>query len=487
MQPERIGRYQIIRELGRGGFATVYLGEDRGLDDLVAIKVLADFHAADDDGVQRFVAEARVMRNLRTPGVVTVHDVGEHNGCPYFVMEFCERGSLEDRLTSLGRALTIEEGFGLATAIAKAMDGLHGADPPVVHRDLKPGNLLIRHTPNTPQTAVGELLGTDEELIVGDFGLAKVVEADSTKRSLIAYTRGFAPPEQIRGEGSIGPSADVFSASAVIVSALSGETPRQVFDDTDLPFSDEAFARTGPMRSTLEQGLQFERSERHDTLRTWSSALTDRGANPAAAPPVAVTPTAPLAETSSVSTTPRRRSVGAPGGAVGMLVAGLLAVGLLVVGVTVAILATRGGGPAIVGPDAAQVGDELAFAVFDTEVEQWRVGTTISTDEILILEPQSAGRITITATTAEGTSDLAVDIATEGRLRIVGPGLLPMGQVTTLAAAGADGSLTWTVGSATSSDETLQLSPTRPGTTTIVLETSGGQRVERTFTVPAPR
>ena len=225
--------------------------------------------------------------------------------------------------------------------------------------------------------------------------------------------------------------------------------------------------------------------------------MTDPGAKSAPVPPVPIAPGTPPAEASSVPADPppvypgeslspagQTAATAGPGRRPVAALVGLLA--LVLIGAVVAILLTSGGGPPIVGPDEGRVGDELAFAVFDAEVEQWQVGTNVSTDEILILEPQSAGRVNITATTTDGTSDLVVDIAAQGPLRILGPGLLPMGQITTLTPAGADGSVTWTVGSARSSDETLQLSPTQPGTTTVVLETSGGQRVERTFTVPSP-
>lgn len=272
--PEAIGRYRIVGKLGHGGFATVYLGEDQGLNDLVAIKVLAEAHSYDPEHVERFVAEARVMRNLKAPGVVTVHDVGEYNGQPYFVMEYCKLGTLSNRLVSLGRPLTIDEGVGLAQAISRAMRGLHSAAPPVVHRDIKPENLLIRDHPGTTQPAFGGLLNPNEELIVGDFGLAKVVDLNSTKLSILAYTQGFAPPEQIRGESAVEPSTDVYSASAVVVAAISDEGPQQVFSREDRAFSAEALAATGPLQPVLERGLAFDRHQRHGTIMELADALT---------------------------------------------------------------------------------------------------------------------------------------------------------------------------------------------------------------------
>ncbi len=273
VEPERIGRYRIIEQLGQGGFATVYLCEDRGLDDRVAVKLLAENHSQDPESVGRFVSEARVMRNLRTPGVVAVHDVGEHGGRPYFVMEYCERGTLSDRLRNLRRRITLEEAVGLATAISSAMVGLHGSEPPVVHRDIKPDNLLIRRASGPRRDPVGDVLQPDEELIVGDFGLAKVVDVQSTKMSLIAYTRGFAPPEQVRGQAAIQPSADVYSASAVLIAAISGAAPEQVFADGEAAFTETALAATGPLRPALEQGIRFTAEHRQPTAMAWADAL----------------------------------------------------------------------------------------------------------------------------------------------------------------------------------------------------------------------
>ncbi len=273
MNPELIGRYRIVKQVGRGGFATVFLGEDQGLDDLVAIKVLSADLAQDHTAVTRFVAEARLMRNQRAPGVVTVHDVGEFDDRPYFVMEYCPRGTLSERLESLGRTLTLEEARGLAAALGTAVGDLHQATPPVVHRDLKPGNLLIRHRPNRKGQKVGELLQADEELIVGDFGLAKVTDPGDTKFTLVAYSRGFAPPEQLRGDASIGPSADVYSASAVLTAAMSGAEPTQVFADGERAFDAAAMATTGPLRAELERGLSFRRDQRHQTIVEWAEAI----------------------------------------------------------------------------------------------------------------------------------------------------------------------------------------------------------------------
>jgi hypothetical protein len=99
MTPQTIGRYRVVRRLGSGGFAAVWLAEDPWLDTRVAIKVLADIHSSDPDLRSRFVQEARLLRRIRSPHVVTVYDVGETDaGQPFFVMEEAVRGTLAARL-----------------------------------------------------------------------------------------------------------------------------------------------------------------------------------------------------------------------------------------------------------------------------------------------------------------------------------------------------------------------------------------------------
>ncbi len=520
MESEQIGRYRVIEQLGRGGFATVYLCEDRSLDDRVAVKLLAENHSADAESVARFVAEARVMRNLRTPGVVTVHDVGEHEGRPYFVMEFCDRGTLSERLESLGRTITVDEAIGLAEAINAAMGGLHSSTPPVVHRDIKPDNLLIRSSPGAQRKPVGGLLHADEELIVGDFGLAKVVDLQATKLSLIAYTRGFAPPEQVRGSATIQPSADVYSASAVIISAISGESPEQVFADGERAFSVEALATTGPLRPNLERGIRFSPEHRHNSVMEWSQALTDAGGSAAApqestmqvAPPpvgpaphgppqpasapVAVpagpaNPAAPGTPTPSGLITPATvsGSTGPAGGSGGrsrvLLAVGAVAA-LAVVGIG-ALVATAAGGPSIIGPETTRVGEQAAFAVVDAEVERWEVGSSTTAEPVLLLMAEETGRVTVRAIVDGRELDMTVQIDDEAEgLRIVGPGHIPLGEMTVLSVVGTDGAApTWVVGGERYRLETLEVRPTEPGVFKVEVETPDGVSVARTFTVTA--
>lgn len=489
---ERIGRYRILRELGRGGFATVFLAEDPALHDHVAIKMLSETHSADPDIVARFISEARVMRNLAAPGLVTIHDTGEVGGRPYFVMEYCARGTVSDRLANLPRTLTVEEGVGLARAIGTAMAGVHRADPPIVHRDLKPENLLIRATRNRDRPPIGDFLASDEEVIVGDFGLAKMVSSTTTRLSLVAFTRGFAAPEQVRGDPTIGPSADVYSASAIIIRALSGTPPEQVLAPDDRAFAEPALAATGFLRPHLERGLSYDRRARQPDLVDWANDLATPGRwappRPAAPPsqPV-VTPSQPVAPspqpvvsqgqtTSKWEVTParprRRRTL-----LVGTLLVAMIGIGAL-------IWWNQTTGAPIVGPTRGVVGDEVAFTVPGATVERWRAGGQSTDGPVLVFTPSATGPVTIQAVTDEGESELTFTISpSSSALAIEGPGLLPIGEVTVLSVS--DPVVTepvWTVGDQDLHQPTLELRPTSPGLITVVLTTGGGERVERTFT-----
>src|SRR6187200_2123487 len=151
-----VGRYEILRDIGRGGMAIVYLARQTDLDRFVALKELGAFHASDPSFAQRFLRESRVAGSLSHPNVVTVHDYFEHDGTPYIAMEYVERGSLRPYV---GRMTPAQIGGVLDAVFA----GLSGAEQlGIVHRDLKPENLMV--------TSSGGVK-------IADFGIAKAAQA----------------------------------------------------------------------------------------------------------------------------------------------------------------------------------------------------------------------------------------------------------------------------------------------------------------------
>ena len=197
------GRYTIERELGRGGMAGVYLARDEELHRAVAVKVLAEHLSADDTFRARFLREARLAGRLSHPNIVQVYDVGDAGGRPFIVMEYVPGGTLAEcgRLPP-GRvaALGLQASAGLQQA--------HGAG--LVHRDVKPGNLLLRD---------------DDVLKIADFGIARAAETTRhTQAGTILGTAAYLAPEQIAGEDAT-PASDLYSLGAVLYELLTGRPP----------------------------------------------------------------------------------------------------------------------------------------------------------------------------------------------------------------------------------------------------------------------
>jgi serine/threonine-protein kinase len=203
------GNYELIGEIGRGGMGVVYKARQKGLERIVAIKMILASHLANREQVDRFYAEARAAARLRDPHIVGIHEVGEIHGQHYFAMEYIAGPSLAQLL---GRGpLTGEESARLVMGVAEAVAHLHAQG--VVHRDLKPSNIL---------------LDTDGRPRVTDFGLAKVLQAGGslTFSGAIVGTPGYMAPEQAAGRGpEVGPLSDVYSLGAILYELLTGRPP----------------------------------------------------------------------------------------------------------------------------------------------------------------------------------------------------------------------------------------------------------------------
>ena len=212
MGPERsapFGNYELLLEVGRGGMGVVYKARQKGLDRLVAIKMILGNHLANAEQVARFYAEARAAALLRDPHVVAIHDVGEINGQHYFAMEFIDGPSLAQRLNE--GPMRPYDTAKLVSTVARAVGRLH--DLGIVHRDLKPSNILL------------DLSGRP---FVTDFGLAKMFSADrpDTYSNTIVGTPSYMAPEQAAARpGEVGPRSDVYSLGAILYELLTGRPP----------------------------------------------------------------------------------------------------------------------------------------------------------------------------------------------------------------------------------------------------------------------
>jgi tetratricopeptide (TPR) repeat protein len=201
--------YVILSELGRGGMGVVYKARHLGLDRVVALKmVLCGGHAGADQ-LARFRIEAEAVARLQHPNIVQIHDVGDHQGCPYFSLEFVQGGSLAQRLAAA--PLAAHEAARLLRSLSGAIEHAHAQG--IVHRDLKPANVLLA-ADGTPK--------------ITDFGLAKRLEGDDaqTYSGAVMGTPNYMAPEQAEGRTrEIGPSVDVYALGAILYEMLSGRPP----------------------------------------------------------------------------------------------------------------------------------------------------------------------------------------------------------------------------------------------------------------------
>jgi tRNA A-37 threonylcarbamoyl transferase component Bud32/sugar lactone lactonase YvrE len=201
--------YEILGELGRGGMGVVYKARHLKLNRVVALKiVLAGGHASPDD-LTRFLGEAEAVAALQHPHIVHLYDFGQHEGLPFFTLEFVPGGSLADKLN--GTPLPPKEAAHVVEQLARGIHYAHGKG--IVHRDLKPGNVLLTED-GTPK--------------VTDFGLAKRVEVGSglTATGAILGTPSYMAPEQAGGQSKrIGPAADVYALGAILYECLTGRPP----------------------------------------------------------------------------------------------------------------------------------------------------------------------------------------------------------------------------------------------------------------------
>ena len=205
------GRYELIQELGRGGMGVVWKARDVDLDRFVAIKLILPNHVESEVGIKRFQAEARASARLDHPGIVTVHDFGQRDGKYYLCMAFVDGRSLAERLAQ--GAMPPAKAAKIIREIAEAIH--HAHERGVVHRDLKPPNILLTSA---------------DEPRVTDFGLARRIDVPEgiTASGQVLGTPSYMSPEQAAGNTDlIGPATDIYAIGAILYYALAGRPPFQ--------------------------------------------------------------------------------------------------------------------------------------------------------------------------------------------------------------------------------------------------------------------
>jgi hypothetical protein len=268
---ERLGRYKLEREIGRGAMGVVYLGRDTAINRMVAIKAIplaSEFSDAElVEARSRFFREAETAGRLNHPNIVTIYDVGEERGLAYIAMEYLKGRHLSDYTKSSD----LMEPRKVLQVIARTADALGFAHKQqVVHRDIKPANLM--YDPST------------DTLKITDFGIARLSGAGTTRTGIVLGTPSFMSPEQLEGRTVTGHS-DLFSLGVSLFQLLTGQLPFTADSMTGL-MQQIAEAPHPPLRafrpdlpvcveSVIDRALAKNPEDRYDSGAQMAAALED--------------------------------------------------------------------------------------------------------------------------------------------------------------------------------------------------------------------
>ncbi len=266
------GRYRIEREIGEGGMATVYLAEDLRHERKVALKVLKPELAA-VVGAERFLAEIKTTANLQHPHILPLHDSGEADGFLFFVTPYIEGDTLRDKIDR-EKQLSIEDALDISKKVASALDYAH--KQAVVHRDIKPGNIL---------------LSADGEPTVADFGIALAVAHAGggrvTETGLSVGTPHYMSPEQATGDRDVDPRTDVYALGSVLYEMLTGDPPYQgstaqavlakILTDPAPAPTKVRLSIPPNVDAAIRKALEKLPADRFGTAQDFSEALGDAG------------------------------------------------------------------------------------------------------------------------------------------------------------------------------------------------------------------
>ena len=286
--PSYVGRFKVRNEIATSGFAVVLRAWDEELECFVALKILRRKHAEDEDIQARFLEEARLLRRIRSPYVVTVHDVGRLNdGRPYFVMDYADRGTLAARLKALSGSDTAnrQSVMTLVDAIADGLSAIHEAG--IVHRDIKPANILyqlvhrgsVSPDPSQvePSDPPSSLVAVNERILISDLGIAKDLLKHAAAATIVGGTPLYQAPEQSDPAAEITPTADIYAVTAMLWHVLTGEQP---------PAANMVKKRLTRLpiawREVMVQGMALDPEARFNTIENWRTTVHEALANEAA-------------------------------------------------------------------------------------------------------------------------------------------------------------------------------------------------------------
>lgn len=355
MSEKKIGRYEIKRELGRGGMATVYLAYDPVLERDVALKLLPNYFAHDPEFSARFEREAKTVAALEHGSIVSMYDYGEDGEWPYFVMRLMKGGSLKDRIEK--GEMSLEDASRIVSRVAGALDKAHSKD--IVHRDLKPGNIMFDE---------------DGAAYLGDFGIVKLAESSEsyTRTGNTLGTPAYMSPEQADGNPDIDGRSDIYSLGIILYEMLTGTAPythesmpRLLIMHLTAPIPNVLAARPdlpASIQAVIEKAMAKERDDRYATAGELADAVaavldgTAAAVLTKAAPAIEIEPETAVAATPTTQPTTQPTIQPAPAKSGGMPKWIYAVIGVVVIGVIGAIaLAGGGDGNSAVVDNEAQI------------------------------------------------------------------------------------------------------------------------------------
>jgi serine/threonine protein kinase len=274
--PHVIAHYRILKKLGKGGMGEVFLGEDtKQHGRKVALKVLPPELTKDESRVRRFKQEARAILALNHPNILTIFEIGETDSTFYIATEFIEGETLRQCLWR--NPIKVDEALGIAIQVAMALEAAHAAG--IIHRDVKPENIMLRH----------DRFVRDRFIKVLDFGLAKLTERESpttdpeavtipishTNPGAVLGTTGYMSPEQAQGE-PIDPRSDIFSLGVVLYEMVAGHAPFagptdshvrvSIIDHEPAPLTSQSAEAPRQLERIVSKALAKDKTKRYQTV-----------------------------------------------------------------------------------------------------------------------------------------------------------------------------------------------------------------------------
>ena len=255
--PKKIGKYDVLDVVGKGGMGVVYRAKDPFLDRMVAIKIMTISYADYPDLLQRFYREAKATANLQHPNIVTVYELGEHEGSPYLAMQYLEGASLETMLRS-GQALSLLQKIDI---IVQACHGLSYAHQKgIVHRDIKPGNIMVLK---------------DGNVKIVDFGIARIGDTNFTRTGQFMGSLNYMSLEQLNDKLQVDQRTDVYSTGVVLYQILTGALPfeadstgatlMKILNENPAPFSKYLSSFPPEIETITMKALAKDRDQRYSS------------------------------------------------------------------------------------------------------------------------------------------------------------------------------------------------------------------------------